>query len=397
MPILDTQRRVAVIGHIRLGEVDGDRPRALKGFRFTSGRQTLIDTAARVFGGDAHPWRNPSTGLDEFEVLTEAHELEVLLPPADLAFSQHYELWSEAGCQRRCDGFTETRGDEPQPCVCALEGERKCEAVTRLSLIVPELASVFGVWRLVTGSYYASGELASAVELALGLAQRRAEHLAAARLRLEQRVARRPGQPPHRYTIPVLDVVLSPHALEAAPAPVAAVEAAAALTVVGLPPPAPRIDRGASSPAPAPLTDTSSSAPTAPAILEPTLEVLTDPVPADTRGRDVRHLFAMMRDLWPNLETVDLDERRACLAILETARRNDEPKTSWAELDAEEIAAIGRRLSDIKNNQLTMDPIPSGYVFTTRSGRKLFIRRTETGQWEHWIQEREETPENGTF
>jgi hypothetical protein len=407
MPIIDQQRRVAVIGHIRLGENTGDHPRALKGFRFTSPRASLIDEVARVFGGEARPWRNPSTGLDEHEVLTARTSLDVLLPPADLAFSQHYELWSEGGCQRRCDGFTETRGDEPQPCVCTVEGERKCEAVTRLSLIVPEVAAVFGVWRLVTGSYYASGELASAVELALGLAQRRAEHLAAARLFLEQRVAKRRGQPPHRYTVPVLDVVLAPDALAAPAAPSAALDAAASLSVVGLPAPAPRIDRGTASPAPGPLSDEGARPPAAPVpftpvpttVDAPSTSTATSVSAGEQRHRDTRYAFATMRDLWPSLEKIDQDERRACLAIMETAKRYPEPKTSWADLTDDELTAITYRLQDIKSGQLTMEPVVGGYVFTSRSGRKLYVRRDENGRWEHWVQEHTEggTTDDGTI
>ena len=420
MPILDVQKRVAVIGHIRLGEqvTEGNktRPRALRGFRFTTGRRELAEAVAAAYGGRPTEWLNPTTGIPGYEILTEAAEIPVLIPPAELAFSQHYELWSGAGCERRCDGYTEARGPEPQPCLCAVDGVRVCDSVTRLSLLVPDIAAVFGVWQLVTHSYYASGELASAVELALGLAQRRGENLGAGTLRLEQRVARKPGEKPHRYTLPVLDIWLSPEALGglAAPsrpalAPEPVDEAVAALTVVGLPEPAPRIDRGAPSPDPAPLTDEGFKAPAfnLPGLSPPgpygeavepvqgtgavTAETAPAPapvVPMAEADKTRRYLFAQMREVWPRETKEQIDDRRACLAIMCTAKRRGMGEPSWKELTTAELYDIANRVKDIKGGRLLMEPIVGGYVFTSQSGRKLFIRKNEAGQYEHWTQEK---------
>ena len=415
MPILDVQRRVAIIGHIRLGEriTQGnvERPRALTGFRFTSTRKQLIEIAAERYGGTCQPWHNPSTNIDGYEVLTTTSELPVLVPPADVAFSQHYELWSGSGCERRCDGFTESRGNEPQPCVCATEGVRSCVAVTRLSLLLPDLATVFGVWQLVTHSYYASGELASAVELALGMAARRAEHLASATLRLEQRVARRVGERPHRYTVPLLDVELDLRALAASPAqatrpelenpPNGNVEALASLSVIGLPEPNPRIDRGQPSPAPHELDDEGATAPTITLThTEQGYEVpehegelalerggiafeRVDEVPPEAeQSQPMREAFARIKDVWPDLDLTERDRRRAALAIVASIKR-EQPVSSWADLNPNELLMLCNTLHRIKARAMTMEPTTGGYRFTLPDGRALVvIKHAISGNYE---------------
>jgi hypothetical protein len=108
MAILSLQRRLAEVGRIRLGKQvetkrGGKRPAALDTFRLTSADRARIDEAAKLYGGTVTKWEAPS-GIPNWEVVTQADKLPVVVPPSAMAFSQHYELWSAGGCQRRCDG-----------------------------------------------------------------------------------------------------------------------------------------------------------------------------------------------------------------------------------------------------------------------------------------------------
>lgn len=434
MPIIDLQRRVAEVGRIRLGEQaeykdsrTGElktRPRALGRFRFTSPKEALIQQLAEAYGGEVRNWQAQSG--PQFEVITEAKEIDVVLIPAEIGFTQWLELWDATGCLRRCDGLTEVRGDAPQPCICERESNRICRETTRLSVLLP-VSPDFGTWRLETNSYYAAGEMRTAIELALGIAARRGDHFAYGSLRVEDRVTRRPGEKPHRFPVPVLDVRLDRAALQppqgapgqlvqpqaAKPLEVntAAVEAATALTAVEYPTPQPRIERGAVSGSPHPLADLGAVAPSAP----PPAPVASSPLlaaeaqeagvaedqvafqkaqtkpPVDERTRTMRRVFATIKDLWPDLEPTDREERRHAIAILETVNRRGEIVPSFSELTADELAHVEARLQDIRLNRIQMKPIPNGYVFISQSGRSARITRDDTGHWSYSVHDAEPT------
>jgi hypothetical protein len=132
------------------------------------------------------------------------------------------------GCLRRCDGVTadvieEIRGrptDDQgartetvrRACLCPQDGvERRalaakgeaCKPTTRLSVILP-LVPDLGVWRLESHGFYAAVELGPSVDLLAAASQRGI--FVDARLRLEQREQKRPGQPTKRYAVPVLEL-----------------------------------------------------------------------------------------------------------------------------------------------------------------------------------------------
>ena len=217
--IIDLQRRLAEAGRIRIGQqiASGNgrkRPEKLTTFRLTSGDRTRIEQAAQLYGGTAQEWEAPAG--PQWEVVTAADSLNVIVPPADMSFSQHYELWSGGGCQRRCDGRYESISDGP--CICDPD-KRECNIHTRLSVMLRDLPGL-GVWRIDTSGYYAAVELQGAVEV-VQLAAGRGQMLPA-RLRLEQRMVKRVGQGTRRFAVPVLDVEVSPGQLMAGapPAPV---------------------------------------------------------------------------------------------------------------------------------------------------------------------------------
>jgi hypothetical protein len=222
MPIIDLQRRLAEAGRIRIGQQvqSGNgkaRPEKLETFRLTSGDAHRIQVAAQLFGGEPQPWQAPAGR--QWEVITTADAIDVIVPPSDMSFSQHYELWSAGGCQRRCDGRVESISDGP--CVCDPVA-RECDIHTRLSVMLRDLPGL-GVWRIDTQGYYAAVELQGAVEV-IQMAAGRGQMLPA-RLRLEQRQVKRPGQGTRRFAVPVLDIEVSPGQLLAAEAPVRQISA----------------------------------------------------------------------------------------------------------------------------------------------------------------------------
>lgn len=207
MPIINLQRKLTEVGRIRLGaRSDKGAPTKLDKFRLTSKSREALDAAAEVYGGTVTAWRSPDG--DAFELVTDVSVLDVVVPPGN-ALSQWYELWSGAGCQRRCDGQTETLSGSP--CKCPSDQQvrseqsgkgQACKPTTRLSVILPKIKTV-GIWRLETHGYNAATELAGIAEL-LERVSANNGYLPAT-LRLEQRSARRGGKL-SRFAVPVLEV-----------------------------------------------------------------------------------------------------------------------------------------------------------------------------------------------
>ena len=208
MSIIELQRRLAEIGRIRLGrQVEGrsgkKHPAALDTFRLTSTDRDRIVEASNLYGGVVTKWDAPG-GRAQWEVITKADKLPVVVPPSAMAFSQHYELWSAGGCQRRCDGVTESIGE--QPCLCEPD-DRLCEIHTRLSVMLRDMHGL-GVWRVDTQGFYAAVEIQGAVDV-IELAAGRGQMLPAT-LRLDQREIKRPDEPVKRFVVPVLDIDVTP-------------------------------------------------------------------------------------------------------------------------------------------------------------------------------------------
>lgn len=180
MPVKDLlaqQRMFYEVGRIRTGckrtyvknGETKEAPAKLDTFRLTSASEPAIATAAGQLGGEMLPWDN--RGHHEFEVITNARELLVTIPPDAEAISMWYEMWDAGGCKRRCDSETEQKSGGP--CLCAPllerypEDERArqraflakknppkaCALQTRMSFVLTDLPDV-GVWRLDTKSYF---------------------------------------------------------------------------------------------------------------------------------------------------------------------------------------------------------------------------------------------------
>lgn len=207
-PILDIQRRLTEVGRIRIGARDGNRPTKLSTFRVTSQSRDLVEAVAEVYGGTPQEWKPGPKEPVQWEVLTEADTLNIVVAPGQV-LTQWYELWSGGGCQRRCDGETEMLSDAQCICPADLEQRREmaakggaCKPTTRLSVMLRDVAAL-GLWRLESHGFYAAVELAGAAEL-LAYATKNGSYIPAT-LRLEQRTTRRDGKT-NRFAVPVIDI-----------------------------------------------------------------------------------------------------------------------------------------------------------------------------------------------
>jgi hypothetical protein len=221
MPMYDLAERAQLreVGRLRMGAQEsftrqdgseGARPVRLDRWRLTSGSEALLEAAGRVFGGVPRRW--DGAPVDEaFELFTDAAELSVLLPPENV-LDQWWELWSGGGLQRRCDGRAVTVAKRTRPCLCPPDPEDRqdlakrgqaCRPHTRLWVFLPQVPGL-GLWRLEAHGFYAAVELAGVAQL---LAQATSSGRALpAKLRIDHRQVKRPGEPPKKFTVPVIDV-----------------------------------------------------------------------------------------------------------------------------------------------------------------------------------------------
>lgn len=209
VPIEDLGRRMPEAGRIRLG-VKGSRgePRSIQTLRFTSENEGAIREIAALYGGEVKPW-NPRGSRSEWEVVTLAKSVPIVLHPNALGGTPVYELWSGGGLVRRCDGVSTTvarrtpDGAEQAevPCICNERDRMECTVTTRLSVILPEI-NFSGSWRLETHGWYAAKELPGMVDMVLGLQQ---SGLSRAVLALERRTEIKDGQT-RNFVVPVLRV-----------------------------------------------------------------------------------------------------------------------------------------------------------------------------------------------
>lgn len=213
MPILEIQSRMYERGRIRIGQqVAGRngkmRPEKLDRFRFTSAaRENLLPIAA-AYGGEVVDW-TPADGRKQYEVVTNATRIPILLPPNPV--SQWLELWSGGGCQRRCDGIREVINDSP--CMCAPDPEdRECKPTTRLNVVLRDMPGI-GVWRLESHGWNAAVELPG---LAAFVAA--ADGMVPAFLTLEERIVKSGGET-RKFMVPGIDVDITPSQLLAGQQP----------------------------------------------------------------------------------------------------------------------------------------------------------------------------------
>jgi hypothetical protein len=230
VPIADMHRRLPELGRIRTGVKTEKAMKALSTFRFTSSDKTALEQIAGHYGGTVKAWSDAKVAEGQFEVVTEAAEIQVALPPDPLGGTPVYELWSGGGCERRCNGIlceTWVKGPEgpeitDQPCVCDAQGSMDCDPKTRLSVILPNVRGI-GTWRLETKSWNAAVELPGMVDLIQSL---QAKGITRATLRLEHKRSVRAGDT-RKFIVPVLGLDESVEALVAGDAAIGRLTATA--------------------------------------------------------------------------------------------------------------------------------------------------------------------------
>lgn len=170
--ILTLQRQARELGRLRTGYTQGNRPMRSKTWVVTSHARHYVEAAAGLWGGKVEQWQPLGNRPQQWRVITEAESLDAIMPPGD-PLSQYNEMWSKGGCQRRCDGITESISD--RPCLCLAQfGEdwylqpkgQVCAATTRLNVMLPDMPDL-GVWRAETHSFYAANEWAGQLDMVL--------------------------------------------------------------------------------------------------------------------------------------------------------------------------------------------------------------------------------------
>lgn len=168
--ILTLQRQVREIGRLRTGHSGAKGPVRSKTWILTSPQRDCLDVAADIWGGTVEQWTPLNGDGKQWKLTTEQPSLDALLPPGD-PLTQANEMWNKGGATRRCNGETEAKS--AKPCLCLAQygedwfrrGPREvCKPYSQLNIILPQLPDL-GVWRHVTKSYYAAGEIAGMVDL----------------------------------------------------------------------------------------------------------------------------------------------------------------------------------------------------------------------------------------
>jgi len=207
-PIAQLDRRMPTAGRIRIGQKKpGSRfPQKLSTFRFTSEDKEALEQIAAMYGGDVHPWKD-APSPNQFEVITQAKEIRIALPPNALGESPIYELWSGGGCLRRCDGIEaqvpQVTGEGAEmgtvPCICDAKQDMQCKPKTRLTVILRGVR-FGGGWRLESGGWNTAQEMPGMVDAIFNLQKK---GITSGLLRLTERKESKNGKT-FQYVVPVL-------------------------------------------------------------------------------------------------------------------------------------------------------------------------------------------------
>lgn len=240
VPVTSLGRRMPEAGRIRLGiKTERGAPKSIQTLRFTSDNETAIREIAALYEGDVRPW-NPRGSRSEWEVITKAKSVPVILPPDPLGGTPVYEMWSGGGLIRRCDGEsctiarqTPDGAEQAQvPCLCLAADSMDCTVTTRLSVILPDIHFA-GSWRLETHGWYAAKELPGMVDTILAL---QSAGFARAVLALEKRSEVKHGQT-RNFVVPVLRSEHTVNEIVGGAASLGALASPEAARPLALPPP----------------------------------------------------------------------------------------------------------------------------------------------------------------
>lgn len=218
--IRTAQKQARELGRLRTGysvpnQDPNKRPRPVKSktWVLSSHAEHYVAAAAEAWGGKVERWQPQGNGAPQFRVITEAEQLDAILPPGD-PLSQANEMWNKGGCVRRCDG--EIEQISRHPCLCLAEHgpewhllrqdlytkDKVCAATSRLNVVLPDMPDV-GVWRVETHSWYAANELAGTVDMVLSGTG--GKGLVPVTLRIEPRTRVAGGQTKH-FPVVVVEI-----------------------------------------------------------------------------------------------------------------------------------------------------------------------------------------------
>lgn len=200
--ILTLQRQVRELGRLRAGLTvptsnGRARPTSSRSWILTATNRDYLDAAATLWGGQVEEWQPQGNGPKAWRVITETPTIDAILPPGD-PLSQHLEMWSRGGCQRRCDGEREMLSDSP--CVCRAqfgddfheqEKGTVCDIHTRLNVFLPDLPDI-GVWRAESKGFWAANHVAGYVDMIKGTVG--PQVMVPVRLRIEPRTKVKDGK-----------------------------------------------------------------------------------------------------------------------------------------------------------------------------------------------------------
>ncbi|MFJ5151440.1 hypothetical protein ACIQCF_07600 [Streptomyces sp. NPDC088353] len=218
--IITNQRQARELGRLRTGwsvpnPDPNKRPRPVKSktWVISSHAEHYVEKAAELYGGKVERWQPQGNGAPQFRVITEAQQLDAVLPGGD-PLSQYNEMWNKGGCSRRCDGETEQLSRRPCLCIAefgedwyllrqnAYKKDKVCAATSRLNVVLLDMPDM-GVWRAETHSFYASNELAGTVDMVLSGTG--GKGLVPVTLRIEPRTRVAGGQTKH-FPVVVVEV-----------------------------------------------------------------------------------------------------------------------------------------------------------------------------------------------
>lgn len=193
MAIKGLESQARQLGEIRIGDYDGEKPVKLDTFRFTSKDRSLLEDAAKIWGGEVQPWQKGNQTLG-YELISEASEIDVIIPPQDVRSTQFFEQWVKGGCKVRCDGEHDELNDKP--CHCDPK-DRDCAAMTRVLFMLPDVRDL-GVWKLATTGIHAAKELPPMIEMLLD------RGVYDAVLAMDHREKKTPGKPTFKFAVPII-------------------------------------------------------------------------------------------------------------------------------------------------------------------------------------------------
>lgn len=208
-PILPLQKKYRELGRLRTGaRNEKGWPTKLGHWRATSASRELLEAIAEQYGGDVQVWEDAPTEGTQYEVFTTSDTLTIAIPPGEV-LNQWLEQWSGGGCAKRCDGVRQLLVD--RPCSCPIEDREQmrelapkgeaCQPATRLSVVLPNIPDI-GIWRLEVHGWNAAEEMLTVFNLIR--ANTTEDQVVLARLRIDQRTAKRNGKTQH-FTVPVLE------------------------------------------------------------------------------------------------------------------------------------------------------------------------------------------------